>query len=259
MKVIEETSDRLQLRANQLSAIILGVLFGTPFFIAGLFVIAKIGKLATLTCDRTASTVLECQLSTTGLLDTQTTAIAQLLGAEVQTSESSDGDTYRLLLKTERGEVPLTEVYSSGRRGKSRKAALINAFVSNPSQTSLTIQQDDRWFAYPFGGIFVLAGGGIIIGSLSMDLITIYDFDRRMGQLSLTQRGLFRTKVTEQMLHEIQQVQLQTQVDSDGDTTYSASFKLRSGEEMPLPLPGVSGKSGYEDVTNRMRKFLFPT
>ena len=74
--------------------------------------------------------------------------MGELQRAEVEVNEDSDGDTYRVVLITENGRIPLSEVYSSGERGKRARANQINAFLSNPEQMSLRIQQDHRWFAY---------------------------------------------------------------------------------------------------------------
>jgi hypothetical protein len=53
-----------------------------------------------------------------------------------------------------------------GEREKQEKANQINTFVENPQQISLTIRQDERWFCYSFGGIFLIAGVFTLVNSL---------------------------------------------------------------------------------------------
>lgn len=79
----------------------------------------------------------------------------------------SDGDSvYRLELLTDSGRIPLTQLKSSDRRGKRRKAEIINGFLSNPEQQTLKIVQDDRWFALLLGGGLTAAGLRLLIGAL---------------------------------------------------------------------------------------------
>jgi hypothetical protein len=49
---------------------------------------------------------------------------------------------------------------------KQENADRINAFIANPGKTSLRVEQDDRWSAYFFGGMFILLGGIGILSSL---------------------------------------------------------------------------------------------
>ncbi len=98
--------------------------------------------------------------------DERAIPLNQLQSAKVDVNESSKGDTYRVVLLTDGDKVPFTSAWSSGAEEKQKSSDRINAFIGNPRKTSLRVQQDDRWFAYPFGGIFILLGSGVVIGSL---------------------------------------------------------------------------------------------
>jgi hypothetical protein len=168
MKNVEPTPNRLSLQANNLMTAMGTVLFGSVFVVSGLVAMVVFGELATLTCQRVEPTQGSCQFVHSGLLGSDETTIPlnQLQSAKVDVNEGNRGNTYRVVLLTNGGKVPFTSVWSSGAEGKQKNADRINAFIGNPGKTSLRVQQDDRWFAYPFGGIFILAGGGVVLGSL---------------------------------------------------------------------------------------------
>lgn len=168
MKIVEPTPNRLRLQANNLMTAMGTVLFGSIFVVGGLAAMVVFGELATLTCHRVEPTQGSCQFVHSSLLGSDETTIPlnQLQSAKVDVNESHKGDTYRVVLLTDSGKVPFTTAWSSGAVEKQKNADQINAFIGNPGKASLRVQQDDRWFAYPFGGIFILAGAGVVLGSL---------------------------------------------------------------------------------------------
>ena len=145
------------------------MLIGSFFVVAGLGAIMIFGELATLTCQRVQPTQGSCQFVRSRLLGSNETTISlnQLQSAKVDVTVSGKGGgTYRVVLLTDGGEVPFTTASSSGAEEKQENADRINAFIANPGKTSLRVQQDDRWFVYIFGGIFILLGGGVVTGQL---------------------------------------------------------------------------------------------
>lgn len=145
------------------------MLVGSFFVVAGLGAIMIFGELATLTCQRVQPTQGSCQFVRSRLLGSNETTISlnQLQSAKVDVTVSGKGGgTYSVVLLTDGGEVPFTTASSSGAEEKQENADRINAFIANPGKTSLRVQQDDRWFAYIFGGIFILLGGGVVTGQL---------------------------------------------------------------------------------------------
>ena len=135
------------------------------------------GKRVTLQCDRIQPDQVACELTATSILGTQSTAIpqGQLKGAEVQKSSrvntSSNSKTYRIVLVTQTGRIPMTRAYTLGKKGKQDKANQIDAFLRNPAQKSLTVRQDNRWTAYILGGAFVLAGSSRLLLALRTKLL----------------------------------------------------------------------------------------
>ncbi len=143
-------------------------LWGIPFVLGGLLIMFLGFELSTLECNRLRSTEIDCKLTSTNLLSTNTTLIApgKLQGAEVKKRKNA----YRVMLLTESEIIPLTQSYTIGKQGKVNQANQINLFVSDIEQKSLTIRQDNRWFGSLFGVIFILSG---ICAILYPDLITV--------------------------------------------------------------------------------------
>lgn len=88
---------------------------------------------------------------------------SELLGAQVEESTNSDGDTtYRLVLELERGPLPFTADFTSNRPEKQTNADLVRQFVADRTQTSLMISEDNRLTNYLIAAgmvaIFIFVG-----------------------------------------------------------------------------------------------------
>ena len=62
----------------------------------------------------------------------------------------------QVVVLTKTGEIPLANATRWG--DKNHLVNQINYFVKNTDIKSLNVGQDDRWFGWIFGGIFVLSG-----------------------------------------------------------------------------------------------------
>ncbi len=134
------------------------MIFAFAFIPAGLLLVILFGKVTILECNYSRQNQIVCQLESSGLLGKKLTKIKQIQGTEVEVNSDSDGDTYRVVIISKNGKIPLTDYYSSGRLGKYRQVEQINYFINNPETPNLKIKNDGRWFAYPSGGIFILIG-----------------------------------------------------------------------------------------------------
>jgi hypothetical protein len=256
MQIVEQTATLLKLKAKTNWGL-MGVLFGTPFFLAGIGIIILFGNLVDLKCDRSTSNQVACELTSSNLLSKHITQIpsGQLVSADVQESSSSDGNTYRVLLLTKSGTIAMTEFFSGGTDINHQKDAdKINDFLKSPDQSSLRISQDHRWFAYPFGGLFALIGGGIIYGSIVTKFQKSCIFDKTADRMWLKQQSLFQTETREIVLRYIREVQMVEGKDSDGDKTYSTKVILKSGEEISLQISSSTPK--YPKVVASINQFL---
>jgi len=104
-----------------------------------------------LRCERQAARPL-CTLETFHDLRASTQITfppGELLGAEVEESADSDGNTtYRLVLLLERGPLPFSPTFTGGYAEKQANAEAVRQFVANRAQPSLFITQDQRLTNY---------------------------------------------------------------------------------------------------------------
>jgi hypothetical protein len=257
LQIVEQTPTILKLQAKGNSIRLFELSVGIPFFLIGLLTIIFWGKLSTLKCARLEATQAACELTTSSLLGDHITPIptGQLRGAEVEVEKSSDGHTYRVTLLTKNNRIPLNSMYSSGEEDKREKADQINAFIRNPGETSLIIQQDDRWFIYIFGGCFTLGGGAIILHSLMLKLETHCVFDKGLDRMYLNRQNIFKKgEIREYRLHEIKEVVVVKGANEEGGESYTTKLILSSGEQITLPIAGVS--SNHYEITQSISRFL---
>jgi hypothetical protein len=137
------------------SNIWLDLLSSLPFILIGLWVAFNATN-ATLSCQRIESKQGNCKLTEWSLLgsNTQEISLDNLVGAKVTTGRKR---STRVVLLTKSGGISFTDGYTAW-GDKNDLANKINDFVANPDRKSLKVSQDDRWFGWIFGSIFVLAG-----------------------------------------------------------------------------------------------------
>ncbi|BAQ61117.1 cysteine sulfinate desulfinase/cysteine desulfurase and related enzymes [Geminocystis sp. NIES-3708] len=255
MKIKKQTSQILELGNSKfyLGRLFL-FLFATPFFCAGIAVIFFMGTLNTLQCNRVEFQQISCQLIREGLRGKKNIDIGQVYSTELGISGGDEGDTYRIELNTSEGIIPLTEVYSSGSTNKRKQVKKINNFITDKTQNSLKIKQDDRLFAYPFGGIFVLVGGSLMLGSLTFFRQINCIFNNGNGTFFIREDNLFQSKIKQYGLGEIKEVIIVEEKDSDGDKILKSKIILHRGLEIPLDLTGnISEK---EKIIKSINHFL---
>jgi len=130
------------------------------FFGMGLLFFFLIGQISTLGCEREADQQVNCTLSTSwmNLYPLSERSVPNLQGAQVEPDCSDDGCTYRVLLTTSRTSVPMNDLYTSDERGLSALAERINAYLDDPSQRSLEVENGGG-FLIIFPLVFMTVGG----------------------------------------------------------------------------------------------------
>lgn len=153
---------------------------GLVFFTAGLAVMLFLGQKVTLTCARSLPPPGFCTLRSANMVSARETIIPipELRGAAIDVSQGEDGDTYRVLLQTTRGSLPMTSYYSSGLSAKQLAVDKVNSFLMYDTMQSLSIKADDRIWIAIFSGIF--AGSGALLLILAVRKIIQ---DTRTGDL----------------------------------------------------------------------------
>lgn len=167
---------RLKLDPDQLIRSGLGLIF----FITGLAVMLFLGQKVTLDCDRTSPAEANCTLLSANMVSARETIIPipELTGAVLDVSHGEDGDTYRVLLTTTSGSLPMTSYYSSGLSAKLLAVDKVNSFVLYDTMQTLFIKADDRIWIAIFSGIF--AGSGALLLLLA---VLKFIQDARAGDL----------------------------------------------------------------------------
>lgn len=124
----------------------------------GLLFSYLLGIVTTLECSRLES-AQTCNLerSWMGLVKLTDRPLRQVHSAWVEESCDDDGCTYRVVLETDQGQLPLGTAYSSGSASKQDKADQVNAFVENASITQVKVQDGGGlWMLFPL--IFIAVG-----------------------------------------------------------------------------------------------------
>jgi hypothetical protein len=138
---------------------------GLVLFIAGLVVMLFFGNNVTLTCVRSLPPPGFCTLRSANMVSARETIIPipDLSGAAIDVSQGEDGDTYRVLLQTTRGSLPMTSYYSSGLSAKQQAVDQVNSFLIYDTMQTLSIKTDDRIWIAIFSGIFAGSGALLLI------------------------------------------------------------------------------------------------
>lgn len=114
-----------------------------------LIFIIVFGSISTLDCYRDPSSKITCNLISDNLiLGSSTHILSGLRSAQLDTSQSTsaeDSDTYRILILTSEGKIPIDTVYDSDKSKAEERINLINNYISDTSQKSLKIVEDRRW------------------------------------------------------------------------------------------------------------------
>lgn len=263
MKIKKQTSQILELGNDKFHSGRLSLfLFATPFLCAGIAVILFIGKLNTLKCERVEIEQISCQLIRQGLKGIETINIRKLYSAELGVSDKDDGETYGIKLNTSEGIIHLTEGYSSGRKNKLKKVEQMNNFIADKTQTYTQIKQDDRLFAYSFGGIFILVGIRLMIGSLRFYRPINCIFDKNKEKFFIREDNLFQSKIKEYNLIDIKSVAMVEEKDSEGDSILKPKIILNNNFKISLDITGeiyeqemmIKSINNFLDLTDSNKK-----
>ena len=137
------------------------ILFGLVFMIMGIFFMFVFGQVTDLSCEKTETGKIECSkgVKFLGVIPLSNSEFRDVYRADVEESCDDDGCSYRVVLTTIDGELPLTSYFTSGWAGKEEIAGQINAFIgSNLNRETLSIQENSGLWASLFSMVFLLVG-----------------------------------------------------------------------------------------------------
>jgi len=202
----------------------------------------------TLRCDRSTT---QCELTHSNLFGERqrTFSTESLQRAEVDRRRSSDGDsTYRVLIQTQEGDIPLTQSSSSEWARRQLQADEINTFIQDLAQPTLEIGENNYLVAIFIFVVFGLAGSSMVLCIQSSTLT----FDKTLGKMTLTRSHIFgRRKEEKYPLKQLVGAQLQ-----HSDDTCRIVLMLDSGKMIPLTNYYSSGAKGKQKLVNQICKFL---
>lgn len=139
-------------------------LIGCLIILGGIGAAVLFGQANTLTCGREAGGEGSCEIVRSGLAGTSTRQVplAELRGASVETSRGSKGyESYRVVLLTDTGRVPLTSVFTGPTPQPQRETVdRITHFLNDHTQPSLLETDDNRAGVYLFSAL--VAGVGAV-------------------------------------------------------------------------------------------------
>lgn len=153
-------------RGNKLGAFGLFII-GVAFIGMGLAIVYYLGKDINLTCNRSTD---KCIIAETNIFN-ETEIIEELqlkkiAGAEVIQKRDSDGDyTYKVMLITNQGRIPLSNMSTNDHSSHRKTAVEINNFVNSKMEKLEILQSGNlaKIIGFVFAGIGVL----MFLGSLA--------------------------------------------------------------------------------------------
>lgn len=156
------------------SAPFFGFLLGVMLVFIGIISFVLLSSKVTLTCMRPSNMPHQCEIVSTGKLRThkQQLRLAEITGASIERSTNywlrrrGPRTTYRVVLNTKHGPVPLTEGTSTNIRQTQRTLDQITAFLRNRTKPTLEITESDTGIASIVAIVFGALGLTLIRRSL---------------------------------------------------------------------------------------------
>ncbi|MDX2216164.1 MAG: tetratricopeptide repeat protein [Oculatellaceae cyanobacterium bins.114] len=251
MKILEQTPDRLVLRHRPLGWWIAGGIFA----LVGLLITLS-GEQSTLRCDRIQPTQGTCQLSHKRLLSfsSRTLPLEVIEGATVNVTSIQKTDHYTVILQTQTETIGWGEL-STDRPSTEAIAAQINAFLNNPNETTLLVQQDGRLNLLPGGSLVVVIGVSLIIFATTSKCV----FDKPKGSVWIHHQRLFHTQTVTCPLDEIERARLSKSTSrSKGKTVHESRIVLvlKSDKLLPLTSSYMANHKSQQHLLEQILVFL---
>jgi hypothetical protein len=252
MDILSHTDEMLELRSRHWR---LFLIIGLGFVLGGCIALFVLGQASLLECDRKLGTRPSCKLTQSLLGFTiREKPIEQLVYARVVESRNSDDDlTYRVILETESGDFPLTSYSSSGKQSKLTIATQINAYLDDVETDSLRIGQGGKNYIIPLIVLFI---GLLDIVLALMGRYNIWQIDKVNHLITHNRIGLTGHRVTQYELMDVTGAIVTSSRDSDGDRTYRVELTTRRGESIPMTSWFSSGYTKKYQAAEIIQEFL---
>jgi hypothetical protein len=161
VKIVDKTNIFLEV-LDQNHKYLWGLLLAIPFTAIGLGLMAGTAKVTTLECQRLTVNSIGCQRTITGVLGEEEDGIP----GELQSVKVAKDSGIGIVLVTTKGDVELAPYRTFVNGEHERNADRVNAFLKQPRQNTLSVEQDDRL-------INSLGSGSLLIGGLTIGLFAM--------------------------------------------------------------------------------------
>lgn len=272
--ILEQTPNKLVLRIRPTFAWAVSTFFGGIALLFTIFTLQN-APVTVLTCKHSIPTsslspsyqqltLTNCELITINWLGTEANRIifSEVQQATLEMKAESYSYTqlvsYRAILLTEKGNIPITESYVSIKtrayENMRNLVAQINEFIKNYDAVSFRVQYEDKISGYTG---FVIAVGFWLIAWLVIVTAPFINcsFDKQVDGIILERRNLFGKKAVRCKLSDIKTVNVES-YSEEGNATYRINLLLISGENLPLTQSLTSGWQEKQQIAEQIRQFL---
>ena len=264
MKIIAQTPRRLELgyQERNLSWSVCGAtLFGFAFIGLGIWGIFT-GRQKILKCTRIDSALVECQLTSSGIIGSQTTKLSEVKEAEIVVRKSATNrdrqrrDVYSVVLVTNDRRILVSGTSTSNYDQKKADVRRINSFLNNPQQFVLKMQSDSRWLGLIVGSILASVGLAIIYALWQIKIVSHAVFDRNSGILEIEKRSAYgKTEKLDWRLAKIEQLWIE-ESDSEENKNYSLNLQFFPSQQSSLTLLRTNDRFEAEMLATNIRQFI---
>ncbi|MHC5766635.1 MAG: hypothetical protein ACYTXI_13655 [Nostoc sp.] len=275
--ISEYTSSKLVFRtqpklSQSIGIIIVGI---TLIFLLATLMLAPITK---LNCSRLVKNTsflnegeytLQCNLQEIGLFENQvsTKVFSELNSVKIEAIDNENSHreitkTYQLFLSTDLGNIPFEHLSHYTKNYKLDKlysiAETIKYFMTNPSEKTLSVLQNDRDGVYAGFKITIFFG---LLALLIIALGKVVDckFDKETNTMTMSRYqwfGKLGKEVIQYSLNEIKDVKLEHIEGEEGGWLYRVTFVLKSDEIIPLTQVYSSVYQEKQQLVDCIKTFL---
>lgn len=252
MKILEYTSTKLTIQQNAPAR---HWIIGVIFILVGGVAIAGPEQLTTFKCDRLNMKQGSCELVHSSLItsDVKTFSLESIQEAKIENNPNYQDQASRLILVTKTEQIPIISEYRFNFEHQTNAMQQINSFLSTSTQPSLEIVEDSRIFSYVFGSLFIIAG---LIGSGLMTQQCTCNFDKTVGAVTLTKKGLFWQRSQKRTTSEIFGLHVENNNKQSDKKKYRLSLVLTSGQKLNLGQQYELTRSETQKLIDCITTFL---
>jgi hypothetical protein len=254
MKIIEQTNQFLHI-TNQNHKFRWGLLFATPFTLIGLVSLVTVVKVVNLECQRTTEQQVTCQRTISGIWGTEKDQIPGYLQTATVVKNSGVG----VVLETTTGKSRLAPYHTLVTSQHTQTVDHINAFLQDPQQATIRVEQDDRWISLLWSGNFLLGGLGAALLALAIPMEMSCRFDQSNNQVILDKKYyLYGNHQQLLSLSEIQEAQvrsLQLALSINRKSVYGLQLVTTNTAKISFSVPSQN-LSNYQEIAQAINQFL---